>query len=76
MNLSYLYIDEKSLSYNELLTKFVLNDENVSHSGRERSNTLAINHGQNKNHRPSLSSKDESDPNHYYNVIQIKLGTC
>ena len=70
MNISYLYIDEKSLSYNELLKKFVLNEESVAPTGRERSNTLASHHPQNSHlhHRPSLTTKDESNPDHYYNV--------
>ncbi len=68
MNLSYLYIDEKSLSYNELLKKFVLNEESVNPGGRERSNTHAS-HSSHLSHRPSTSSKDESNPDHYYNVL-------
>jgi hypothetical protein len=67
MNLGYLYIDEKSLSYNELLKKFVLNEESVAPTGRDRSNTLAS-HTQRSHHSNSFTSKDESNPDHYYNV--------
>ena len=82
MNFNYLYIDESSLSYNKLLKKFVLNDENASvssagsaHSGRERSNTLTSALSQNSQERPEprerVYNEFDPDPNKdsYYNGL-------
>ncbi len=70
MNFNYLYIDEKSLSYNELLKKFVLSEENgdnnLEHNPlRERSNTSAHRNSE-KIERPRPESFHDKD--HYYNV--------
>lgn len=65
MNFNYLYIDEKSLSYNELLKKFVLTtEENVSspRSGRERSSSVFSSR---------VNSLNERDSDNYYNVILL-----
>ena len=70
MNLGYLHIDEKCLSYHELLQKFVLTEEEVV--VRERSNTLA------KTRVEKPKERDiEKDRDHYYNVKLncYKLGT-
>jgi len=65
MNFKYLYLDEKCLSYHNLLEKFVIsNDEsgNCVH-GRGRSDTLA--------NRRLVASTDQNsrDVDGYYNVI-------
>jgi hypothetical protein len=74
MNFNYLYIDEKSLSYNELLKKFVLSEDNGGNSGsdhhhsRERSNTNAYRHSE-RIERPRPESFENRDL--YYNVSLI-----
>ena len=42
MNFNYLYIDEKSLSYNELLTKFLIISDihDSDDNSRDRSSTV------------------------------------
>ena len=70
MNFNYLYIDEKSLSYNELLKKFVLSEESGDsnldqYPPRDRSNTSAHRHSE-RIDRPRPESFQDKD--HYYNV--------
>ncbi len=76
MNFNYLYIDERSLSYHELLKKFVLSEDpspNDQHHIRERSNTLTSHKLHEKVEkvenveRPKLL-ENHQDKDHYYNV--------
>jgi hypothetical protein len=65
MNFKYLYLDEKCLSYHNLLNKFVISNEESAdcvHS-RDRSNTHA-------NRRlVATSDQNSRDADGYYNVI-------
>lgn len=65
MNFNYLHIDDKSLSYNDLLTKVVLADDDGSEDikGRDRGYTVA----RTKKNIPSRN-ENEHDRDHYYNV--------
>jgi len=81
MNFSYLHIDEKSLSYNELLKKFVLNNEDSAPAGRDRRDTVTSNsqantnnthhhhHSHNSNHNQNSSANIQLDKDHYYNGL-------
>ena len=70
MNFNYLYIDERSLSYHELLKKFVLSEDpspNDQPHSRERSNTLTTHKHHEKVERPK-PVENHQDKDHYYNV--------
>ncbi len=70
MNFNYLYIDEKSLSYNELLKKFVLSDdEAIPSRTRERGSTISNSSQNNERLEKMRISNEERDRDHYYNVI-------
>lgn len=56
MNFNYLHIDDQCLSYNQLLKKFVLNEE-----GSDKESQHNLKHGH-------VSSDSEKDKDHYYNV--------
>jgi len=66
MNFNYLHIDDKSLSYNDLLTKVVLAEDDYSEDfkSRDRSNTVA----RTKKVNIPSRSEQEHDRDHYYNV--------
>ena len=83
MNFNYLYLDEKCLSYNQLLQKFVISNDQVSQvdhvgDGRDRSNTMSNNNKSSNNKRhESLSTNNSSNSKNdttshnsdsYYNV--------
>jgi len=83
MNFNYLYLDEKCLSYNQLLQKFVIsNDQNLPGDhlmdGRDRSNTKSIDsHNKPANYKrhESLSNSSNAkdlttshNSDSYYNV--------
>ena len=74
MNMNYLYIDEKSLSYNELLKKFVLNneDDDEENISRDRSNTN-VRHYSREEKSVKIERDNEKEKDHYYNVLLIIL---
>ena len=78
MNFNYLNIDEKSLSYNELLKKFVLNNEESVPTGRERRDTVTshsqaninnTHHQSQHHHNHNNTTNIQLDKDHYYNGL-------
>ncbi len=64
MNYNYLYLDEKSISYNELLAKFVLSDdESLPNKDRDDEPTPARSRGYTR----ANVTKDSANPDDHHN---------
>lgn len=72
MNFNYLYLDDKSLSYNDLLKKFVLeeNPNNSSNTDSIRRHSNMQSSGEKDRLERSYTHSESSgkDKDHYYNV--------
>ncbi len=71
MNFNYLYVDESSISHNELIKKFVLTEDQIIHShGKERVNSrISRKDSSQSNDKEIIYSENKSHCDNYYIVF-------